>query len=182
MDARRSSVAVVGDGDAVPGSKPWALAEAVGELLADAGFRVVTGGLAGVMEAACRGARRSKAYRTGDTVGILPGHDVTGANAYVDVAIPTGLGHARNLIVAHADAVVAIGGGAGTLSEIAMAWIFGRLIVAFRIDGWSGKLAGTRIDPRVRFAAINDDQVFGADTAEEAVAVLKMRLPAYQTP
>jgi uncharacterized protein (TIGR00725 family) len=176
---RKHSIAVIGDGDAAPGSTPYALAESLGELLVDAGFRVVTGGLAGVMEAACRGARRSHAYRPGDTVGVLPGHDSAEANASIDVAIPTGLGHGRNLVVAHADAAIAIGGGAGTLSEMAMAWIFGRLIVAFRIEGWSGRLAGTRIDQRARFGSIEDDQLFGVDTAEEAVALVRARLPAY---
>ena len=178
--ARRASIAVIGDGDAAPGSTAYQLAESLGEKLVDDGFRVVTGGLGGIMEAACRGARRSRAYQPGDTVGILPGHDGAAANPAVDVAIATGLGHGRNLVVAHADAVVAIGGGAGTLSELAMAWIFGRLIVAFRVAGWSGKLAGTRIDQRARFAGIVDDQVFGADTAEDAVAILLTRLPEYR--
>ena len=176
----RASIGVIGDGGALPDSIPYRLADGVGEKLVDAGFRVVTGGLGGVMEAACRGARRSAAFRPGDTIGLLPGHDAAGVNPFVDVAIATGMGHARNLLCAHADAVVAVGGGAGTLSEIAMAWIFDRLIVAFRIDGWSGKVAGTRIDPRVRFPTIPDDQVFGVSTPEEAAAVLVERLPHYR--
>jgi uncharacterized protein (TIGR00725 family) len=179
MSQRRATIAVIGDGDAALGSAAWSRAESLGQLLVDADFRVVTGGLGGVMEATCRGARSSKAYRPGDIIGVLPGHDAVDANAYVDVVIPTGLGHGRNLIVAQAEAVVAIGGGAGTLSELAMAWIFGRLIVAYRVDGWSGRLAGTRIDQRVRFAGIADDQLFGVDTAEEVVALLRARLPAY---
>jgi uncharacterized protein (TIGR00725 family) len=143
--SRRTLIAVIGDGDAAPGSTAYGLAEALGELLVDAGFGVVTGGLGGVMEAASRGARRANAYRPGAVVGLLPGHDVADANAFVDVALPTGLGHGRNLLVAHAAAVVAVGGGAGTLSEMAMAWIFGRLIVAFRVEGWSGRLAGSSL-------------------------------------
>src|SRR5262249_23724766 len=160
---------------AEPGSTAWMLAESLGELLVDAGFRVITGGLGGVMEAACRGARRARAYEPGDTIGVLPGHHPGDANPPVDVAVPTGPGHGRKLVVAHSDAVVAVGGGAGTLSEMAMAWIFGKLVVAFRIDGWSGKLAGTRIDARARFADIADDQVFGVATAGEAVAMLLAR-------
>jgi uncharacterized protein (TIGR00725 family) len=177
---RRLAIGVIGDGDAEVGSTAYGLAESVGERLIDAGFRVVTGGLGGVMEAACRGARRAKTYRPGDTVGVLPGHDSADANAHVDVAVPTGLGHGRNLVVAHSDAVVAVGGGAGTLSELAMAWILHRLIVAFRIEGWSGKLAGSRIDERVRFADLPEDQVFGVDTAEQAVMVIRARLPLYR--
>jgi uncharacterized protein (TIGR00725 family) len=180
METKRALVAVIGDGTAHNQAPSCQLAEAVGEHLIDAGFRLVTGGLGGVMEAACRGARRSRAYRSGDIVGILPGHDPQAANPFVDVAVATGLGHGRNLLTAHADAVVAIGGGAGTLSEMAMAWIHQRLLIAFRIDGWSGRLAGTRIDDRPRFAAtISDDQVFGVNTAEEALAVLRARLPVY---
>ena len=79
---------------------------------------IVCGGLGGVMEAACRGAKEAG----GTTVGILPGADRAAANPFVDVAIPTGLGEARNaLVVRAADAVIAIGGGYGTLSEIALA-------------------------------------------------------------
>jgi len=175
-----TSIAVVGDGDAAPGSMPWSLAEPLGTLLVAAGYRVVTGGLGGVMEAACRGAHSAGTYRPGDTVGILPGHDAGTANPYVDVAVPTGLGHGRNLVVAHADAVVAIAGGAGTLSEMALAWIFGRLIIAFRVAGWSGTLADRRIDPRPRFPSIPDDRVFGVDTPDEVIGILGARLPAYR--
>ena len=94
------------------------LARAVGREVAAAGAVLVCGGLGGVMEAACRGAKS----RLGTTVGLLPGIDRGDANGWVDVAIPTGMGEMRNaLIVRAADAVVAIGGGWGTLSEIAFA-------------------------------------------------------------
>jgi uncharacterized protein (TIGR00725 family) len=95
-----------------------AAAEAVGRALAVGGATVVCGGRGGVMDAACGGAQRAG----GLTVGILPGDDPAAANPYVDVAIATGLGEARNAIVARtAQAVVAIGGRYGTLSEIAFA-------------------------------------------------------------
>lgn len=109
-------VGVAGPGDAVEGE--LAVAEEVGAGLAAAGAVVVTGGLGGVMEAACRGARS----RLGLTVGVLPGDERSAANGWVSVAIPTGLGELRNgLIVRASDALVAIGGGEGTLSEIALA-------------------------------------------------------------
>ena len=87
---------------------------------------VVCGGLGGVMEAACRGAKAAGAT----TVGLLPGTDRSDANPHVDVAIATGLGEARNaLVVRAADAVIAIGRGYGTLSEIALALRAGKRVV-----------------------------------------------------
>ncbi|WP_276299012.1 TIGR00725 family protein [Halorussus lipolyticus] len=98
-------------------------AEAVGKLLAQRGHAVVCGGLGGVMEATCRGASEAG----GRTIGILPGEDRTAANPYVDTAIATGLGHARNpLVVMNGDAVIAIDGGVGTLSELGFAGVFER--------------------------------------------------------
>jgi uncharacterized protein (TIGR00725 family) len=86
----------------------------------------MTGGLGGVMEAASRGARKGG----GTTIGLLPGADRSAANRYVDIAIPTGLGEARNaLVVRAADAVIAIGGAYGTLSEIALALKGGKRVV-----------------------------------------------------
>jgi uncharacterized protein (TIGR00725 family) len=122
--SRTPYVAVVGPGDA--SSQELEAAEDVGAGLAERGAVVVTGGLGGVMEAASRGARS----RRGRTVGILPGEDRAAANGWVDVAIATGLGELRNgLVVRAADAVVAIGGGHGTLSEIALALKLGRPVV-----------------------------------------------------
>jgi uncharacterized protein (TIGR00725 family) len=117
-------VAVVGRGDA--GSEERELAEEVGQGLADGGAVVVCGGLGGVMEAACAGARSAG----GRTVGILPGLDRGEANPHVEVAIPTGLGEARNaLVVRAADALVAVGGGYGTLSEVALALKTGKPVI-----------------------------------------------------
>ena len=117
-------VAVVGPGEASPDELHTA--EEVGAGLAAAGVVVVTGGLGGVMEAASRGARS----RRGRTLGILPGDDRDAANGWVEIAVPTGMGELRNgLVVRAADAVVAIGGGHGTLSEIALALKLGRPVV-----------------------------------------------------
>ena len=117
-------VAVVGPGDASP--EELQAAEDVGGALAELGAVVVTGGLGGVMEAACRGARS----RRGRTVGILPGEDREAANGWVEIAIATGLGELRNgLVVRAADALVAVGGGHGTLSEVALALKLGRPVV-----------------------------------------------------
>jgi uncharacterized protein (TIGR00725 family) len=117
-------VAVVGPGDASP--QELQSAEDVGAGLAARGVVVVTGGLGGVMEAACRGARS----RRGRTVGILPGEDRGAANGWVEIAIATGLGELRNgLVVRAADALVAVGGGHGTLSEVALALKLRRPVV-----------------------------------------------------
>ena len=118
---------MVGAGDAA--GDELVLAEEVGRLLGARNAVVVCGGLGGVMEAACRGARDSG----GSTLGILPGLDRADANPYVEVAVPTGLGEARNaLVVRAADALVAIGGGHGTLSEIALALKAGKRVVGLR--------------------------------------------------
>ena len=109
-------VAVAGPSDA--DAACLAAAEETGSLLAEAGAIVVCGGLGGVMEAACRGA----AAAGGLTIGLLPGVDRADANPFVAVALTTGLGEMRNaLLVRCADAVIGIGGSAGTLSEIALA-------------------------------------------------------------
>jgi uncharacterized protein (TIGR00725 family) len=126
-------VAVIGPGDA--SAAELAVAEEVGARLVDLGATVVTGGLGGVMEAASRGAKS----RRGLTIGLLPGLDRSEANGWVDVAIATGLGEIRNaLIVRTSDALVAVGGGAGTLSEIGFALKLGRPVIGvgtFEVEG-----------------------------------------------
>jgi uncharacterized protein (TIGR00725 family) len=125
----RSYVAVVGPGDAA--AEQADAAEEVGRLLATNAAIVVTGGLGGVMEAACRGARAAG----GLTVAILPGSDRSAANAYVEVALPTGLGELRNgLVVRSSDVLIAVGGAHGTLSEIAFALKTGVPVIG--LDTW----------------------------------------------
>jgi uncharacterized protein (TIGR00725 family) len=107
------------------------VAEEVGRLLAEAGAVVVTGGLGGVMEAASKGAREAG----GTTLGLLPGADRSGANPWLTVAVPTGMGEARNALVARAaDGLVAVGGEWGTLSEIALALKAGKPVAG--LDSW----------------------------------------------
>ncbi|MFQ6100497.1 MAG: TIGR00725 family protein [Anaerolineae bacterium] len=113
-------------GGSAPTMDEERVAEGVGRALAQAGAVLVCGGRGGVMEAACRGAKSAG----GLTVGILPGTETSEANPYVDVPIVTGLRCARNVIVARtAQAVIAVGGSYGTLSEIAFALNFGRPVV-----------------------------------------------------
>jgi uncharacterized protein (TIGR00725 family) len=177
---RRINIGIVGYARIPEGSAAGVLAEEAGRLLVERGFRVVTGGLGGVMEAACRGARAAAAYKEGDTVGILPGHDPRAANQFVDVAIPTGLDHVRNSIVAHCDAMIAIGGGAGTLSEICFGWLYKRLVIALGTEGCVGLVAGRALDHRTRYTDFPEDRIFAAATAEEAAALVVAMLPRYQ--
>src|SRR6059036_2552969 len=122
-----------------------ALAEDVGRRLADRGAVVVCGGLTGVMEAVAKGAQTNG----GTTVGILPGADPAAANPYIDVPLATGLGEMRNfLIVRSAHALIAIGGGVGTLSEIALAQRIGKPVV-----GLQDSFRNTLDIPRVESAA-----------------------------
>ena len=123
----KGQIGVIGGGACSP--EIYEIAREVGEEIARNGFSLVCGGLTGVMEAACRGAREAG----GMTIGILPTNNKKDANPYLDVIIPTGLGHARNvLVVLASDALVAVDGEAGTLSEIAIALKVGKPIVGIR--------------------------------------------------
>ncbi len=123
-------IAVVGAGQATPAQE--ALAERAGRAVAKAGAVLVCGGLGGCMAAACKGAKAEG----GLTLGFLPSNDRTTANPDVDLAVPTNMGVMRNvLIVLAADAVVAIDGGLGTLSEIALALQHRKPV--FGLDTWT---------------------------------------------
>ena len=130
----------------------------VGKILAENEAVLVCGGLGGVMEAACHGARESG----GTTVGILP--DTGNGNAFLDLVIRTGMGHARNVIVVQsADAVIAIGGKEGTLSEIAHALKTGRPVFTFR----SWDIEGVVSCPTAEAAAIRALAAAGEKGREE---------------
>ena len=162
---RRAVLAVIGNGTPIDADTEQLCLE-LGRRAVDAGFRIACGGLGGVMAAVARGARGSEHRREGDVVGILPGYDGNAANPDVDVVVPTGLGWARNVLVAAmADVVVAVGGGSGTLCELSYAWQLGKPIIGLSaVEGWSRKLAGTRLDER------RTDQIWPAPSPELAVA------------
>jgi uncharacterized protein (TIGR00725 family) len=129
-------IAVVGSGEAIS-EDIGQHAEHVGRLVAERGWILVTGGKGGVMEAASRGAHRAG----GRVVGLLPERDRSQANPHVEISIATGLGEARNAIVATCcDAMIAIGGEYGTLSEIAFALKLGKPVAAIS-SSW-GALPG----------------------------------------
>jgi uncharacterized protein (TIGR00725 family) len=156
-------VAVIGASNATE----WELAtaERVGRLLADAGCVLVCGGLGGVMDAAARGS----AAGGGISIGILPGDDRVDASRHLTVAIASGFGEARNAIVARSsDAVVAVGGEFGTLSEIALALKMGKPVVG--VGTWELGRDDLAVDPIVR-----------VETPEEAMEQLRRLLPQMAT-
>jgi len=122
----RRSLQIAVAGGAVCSRATARLARALGREIARRGAVLVCGGLGGVMEAAARGA----ADENGTVVGLLPGIAHADGNRYLSLALPTGLGHARNVLVAAAgDALIALPGAHGTLSEVALARVFGRPVI-----------------------------------------------------
>jgi len=160
---RRVHVAVVGAGEAT--AAECAAAEEVGRRIAQAGAVLVCGGLGGVMEAACRGARSAG----GTTIGILPGTDRLDANDHVDVAVPTGIGEARNaVVVGTADAVVAVGGEFGTLSEIALALKAGTPVIG--LGTWEFRRAGSPVTGVVSAAGPDEAATLALERGAERLA------------
>jgi uncharacterized protein (TIGR00725 family) len=150
-------VSVIGGGRC--SAAEYALAEQVGRLAARSGATLVCGGLGGVMEGAAKGAKAAG----GITIGILPGHERRAANPYLDHVITTGMGEARNVaVVSSGDAVIAVAGGYGTLSEIGLAAKIGRPVII--LHGW-------RLD-----SAEPQPGIWYASSAEEAFALLA-RIP-----
>jgi uncharacterized protein (TIGR00725 family) len=154
-------IAVIGNSSCTP--EEAKLAESVGELLAKRGATVICGGLGGVMEAACRGAKA----KGGLTVGVLPGQDSSTANPWVDIPVVTGIGEARNVaVVKSAQTVIAIGGSYGTLSEIAYA--LKSNIPVIGLNTWSLSRNGQEDDSIIRVQS-------AAEAVEEAVSLAKRR-------
>lgn len=133
----------------------------IGRLLAINNYAVACGGLTGVMEAICKGAKEEGGF----TIGIIPYTEKSMANKYVDVVIPCPFSQARNIVVVLAgDICLAISGKAGTLSEICFAWIYNKPVIALSsVEGWSSKLANQRLDDR------RSDMIYGVDNPSEVI-------------
>jgi len=132
---RKLQIGVIGAASCSPGELN--LAEDVGREIARRGAVLVCGGLGGVMKAAAHGAKEAG----GLTVGIIPGDNPNLANPYIDIVITTDLGHARNVLVVHSSqAVIAVSGSHGTLSEIAVALKLGKPVISLR--SW-------KVDPQI---------------------------------
>jgi uncharacterized protein (TIGR00725 family) len=161
MPSYKMIIAVIGNSSCSP--EEAKLAESVGELLAQRGATVVCGGLGGVMEAVCRGAKS----KGGLTVGILPGQDANTANPWVDVPVVTGIGEARNVaVVKSAQAVIAIGGSYGTLSEIAYA--LKANIPVIGLNTWSLARNGREDDSIIRIQS-------PGEAVDKAISLAKRR-------
>jgi len=156
-------IAIIGSNSSSATQSMLDFAFRMGKHLVDRGHTIVNGGMLGTMEAAAKGARTSSKWRLNSVIGILPVLDESKGTQEAGVLIRTDLGSGRNrLVVLNGDAVVAIGGGAGTLNEISYAWELGNPIAGYRgAGGWSDKLAGTTLDDRrsdeiVAVASIED--------------------------
>lgn len=140
----------------------------LGSFIVDHGWGIICGGKFGFMEAVCKGARMSGRYDGITTIGIIPDENPEMANPYVDLVLPTGMSFARNCLVVRAgDFVIAVGGGAGTLSELALCWQMKKKVVCFpSFGGWSGKLAGEKLDNTF------DGQIIGLNQLDDLNAYL----------
>ncbi|MHA1562530.1 MAG: TIGR00725 family protein [Promethearchaeota archaeon] len=157
-------IGVVGSGSEELNEKIYEIAEKLGYLIAKENYVLVCGGLHGIMELVCKGAKSANGF----TIGFIPSLDKKSANRYVDLIIPTGMGEARNLIlVSTADAIITIAGESGTLSEIAFAWKMSKPIISLNTTGgWSTKLADTKIDNK------RNDKIHSAQSPEDAIDIL----------
>ncbi len=172
-------ISVIGDRDVEEGSIKWEFARRISKSLVDNDYRVLTGGTGSLSRAVYEGVISSNRYVEGCVISIVPGFDPDVASGSSDIQIATGLDEHRNVITANTDAVVAIGGGAGTLSEIAFAWSLKRLIICVNADGWSRELAGRKIDHRVRYPDIEEDQCFPASDEREVIDILSRYISRY---
>jgi len=162
--SRRLVISVVGSAGQLPPELKKTCHQ-LGEKIIDAGFRLVTGGLSGVMAAVSEGGRTSENWKEGSIIGILPGYDRNTANPWVDFIVPTGMQYARNtLVAACADVVIGVHGRSGTLSELALAWQMNKpVIVLAKTGGWAEKVAGMHLDDR------RENPVIGVYSVEEAI-------------
>jgi uncharacterized protein (TIGR00725 family) len=166
---RPFTIAVCGPGEAT--SAEWAEGEQTGRLLAESGCIVACGGLGGVMEAVCKGAKSAG----GTTIGIIPSYEKQSANPWVDHVICTGIGQARNaVLVATGDVVIAIAGGFGTLSEIGLALKLGRPVVLLPV-GDLKVLDEAAVERLREFGGTIEVSNSPKSTVERALALAKNR-------
>lgn len=153
-------VGVIGSDGSIS-EKVEQMAEELGRLIARRGMILICGGRSGVMEAAARGAKAEG----GTTVGIIPGADKREANPFCDIVIATGIGRARNLVVVNSsDAVVAVSGGSGTLSEIALALSENKMVIVLKGSGGVSDLVAGK--------TIGNCRVLSAETPLEAIELV----------
>jgi uncharacterized protein (TIGR00725 family) len=143
-------IGIIGPNNKMCSKKLYDFGVQLGRQIATKDRTFVCGGLGGFMEAVCKGVKQSPETFNGQTLGILPEDTTDSANPFIDTAVATGQGIARNIIIVRtADIIIAAGGGAGTLSEIAFAWQLDKKVLCVTLfDGWAKELAGRNLDER----------------------------------
>ncbi|MFX0103431.1 MAG: TIGR00725 family protein [Candidatus Hodarchaeota archaeon] len=168
MSIRRKKkpiIGICGGHDATP--EYLEVAEEVGKLVAEEGWYLICGGLTGVMDAACKGASSSGGF----TIGVLPGGDVTTANDHVKLPIATGVGYARNsIIILTADAIIAIDGAEGTLSEMCYSIVHEKPTIVVSLEDEPVDMGGIRVDKQ------NSSGLTVVKNAEDAIKEVKKAL------
>ena len=161
-------VGIIGSSDSIATDDQLKVALALGKELIDHDHIIYNGGMGGIMQASAKGARQSSNYKDNSVIAILRVSDASLGNNYSSVKIATDMGTARNrLIIINSDAIIALGGGAGTLNEITLAWEFGKPIAAFKnYGGWAAQVAETVIDKR------RNDQIIALNSVDDAISWL----------
>lgn len=152
----------------------YELAYWLGYSLVSKGYRIIVGGFGGIAEAASRGACIATGYSDDDVISILPGQHPCDPGHFFGACTSFADDMSGDVVVGHGDAVVAIGGGSGTLTQLAHAWALNKLIIAYRVKGWSGKVAGRPMDIRHRHHEIPDDRVYGVTSETEVLETLEL--------
>ena len=149
---KKLAIGIIGPNKSGCAEELYDFGEILGQRLSSINRTIICGGLGGFMEAVCKGAKRSTNTFYGQTIGILPDATSEMVNPYVDIVIPTGIGIARNIIIINsADIIIAAGGGAGTLSELAFAWQKKKKVLCVsEFGGWTSKIANKDLDSRAK--------------------------------
>ena len=165
----RKRVGIIGSNASIATEKQCEFAHKLGKLLVDNEFDIINGGMGGIMEASAKGATESNNYDRASVIGFLPVIRYDLGNKFSGIQIISDIGSARNrFIILNSIALIAIGGGAGTLNEISLAWELGKPIAAYNNGGgWASKLAGQKIDDRRK------DEIYSVIQPMEVIDWLK---------
>lgn len=160
---KMKKIGIIGPNEKMCSDELFKFGVELGSRIATKDRVIICGGYGGFMEAVCKGVKESNGSFDGQTIGILPDDNSGMVNPYVDISIPTGMGVARNIIIINSsDVIIAAGGGAGTLSEIAFAWQKGKRVLCITtFNGWSRELADKNLDSRA------SELLIGVNSIEE---------------
>jgi uncharacterized protein (TIGR00725 family) len=167
-------ISIIGDSRATYGSDNYEMAYWLGYALVSKGYRFIVGGSGGIAEAASRGACIAHGYSDGDVINIFPGYHPCDPGHFRGGCMSFSNDLYGDVIVTHSDAVVAIAGGSGTLTQLAHAWGLNKLIIAYQVKGWSGRVANRPMDARKRNSNIPDDRVYGVTLENEVLDKLEL--------